>query len=251
MDDQTAGYATDVPYSRTFIRELAPAWLDHVAIVSGLAPPARDAGFAFCDLGCGQGVTTTILAATHPLGQFYGIDAMPSHIEHARRLAGDSAVANAQFFAADFDMAAGMDLPGFDYIVAHGVYSWVNTESQAAMRAFVDRHLKPGGLFYVSYNAAPGRIADQPLQRLVQGLGSTVSGDSRARYRAAAKILRTIADLKPPALSASPFLQALRKNKERFAEAYLVAQAEATGVGSVLSFDQSIDRVATVRRQEP
>lgn len=36
-----------------------------------------------------------------------------------------------------------------------------------------------------------------------------------------------------------------------FAEAYLVAQAEATGVGSVLSFDQSIDRVATVRRQEP
>jgi predicted nucleic-acid-binding protein len=36
-----------------------------------------------------------------------------------------------------------------------------------------------------------------------------------------------------------------------FAEAYLVAQAEATGVGSVLSFDESIDRVATVTRQEP
>jgi predicted nucleic-acid-binding protein len=36
-----------------------------------------------------------------------------------------------------------------------------------------------------------------------------------------------------------------------FAEAYLVAQAEATGVGAVLSFDQSIDRVATVTRQEP
>jgi predicted nucleic-acid-binding protein len=36
-----------------------------------------------------------------------------------------------------------------------------------------------------------------------------------------------------------------------FAEAYLVAQAEATGVGSVLSFDRSIDRVATVRREQP
>lgn len=36
-----------------------------------------------------------------------------------------------------------------------------------------------------------------------------------------------------------------------FAEAYLVAQAETTGVGAVLSFDRSIDRVATVRRQEP
>jgi predicted nucleic-acid-binding protein len=36
-----------------------------------------------------------------------------------------------------------------------------------------------------------------------------------------------------------------------FAEAYLVAQAEATGVGAVLSFDRSIDRISTVRRQEP
>jgi predicted nucleic acid-binding protein len=36
-----------------------------------------------------------------------------------------------------------------------------------------------------------------------------------------------------------------------FAEAYLVAQAEATGVGTVLSFDKSIDRVGTVKRQDP
>lgn len=36
-----------------------------------------------------------------------------------------------------------------------------------------------------------------------------------------------------------------------FAEAYLVAQAEATGVGEVLSFDRSIDRVTTITRREP
>jgi predicted nucleic-acid-binding protein len=36
-----------------------------------------------------------------------------------------------------------------------------------------------------------------------------------------------------------------------FAEAYVVAQAEATGVGTVLSFDKSIDRVAGARRREP
>lgn len=36
-----------------------------------------------------------------------------------------------------------------------------------------------------------------------------------------------------------------------FAEAYLAAQAEATGVGEVLSFDRSIDRLTTVRRREP
>lgn len=40
-------------------------------------------------------------------------------------------------------------------------------------------------------------------------------------------------------------------DRSDFAEAYLVAHAEATGVGSVLSFDQSIDRVVTVTRQAP
>jgi predicted nucleic acid-binding protein len=36
-----------------------------------------------------------------------------------------------------------------------------------------------------------------------------------------------------------------------FAEAYLVAQAEATGIGEIASFDRSIDRVSSVRRREP
>jgi SAM-dependent methyltransferase len=216
------GYPTDVPYVRTFFRSLAPAWLDHVAIVSGFIPPARDAGFAFCELGCGQGVTTAILAATHPDGRFYGIDAMPLHIEHGRRFAAEGAIVNVNFHAADFATAAGMDLPGFDYIVAHGVYSWVSPESQAAMRLFIDRHLKPGGLVYISYNAIPGRATDLPFQRLMRALGITFSGDSMSRFTAAATVVDRLADLKPPALAASSFLHRLRKNKRSVPQPYLV-----------------------------
>jgi 2-polyprenyl-3-methyl-5-hydroxy-6-metoxy-1,4-benzoquinol methylase len=84
---ELAGYVTDVPYVYGFKPMLAPAWLDLVAVLGGVAPPARDRGFAWCDLGCGQGVTAAILAATHPTGTFHGIDAMPAHIEHAARLA--------------------------------------------------------------------------------------------------------------------------------------------------------------------
>ena len=222
LPSQTHGYPTDVPYVRTFFRSLAPAWLDHVAVVSGFIPPARDAGFAFCELGCGQGMTTAILAATHPDGRFYGIDVMPSHIEHARRFATEGTIVNIDFHTADFATAAGMDLPGFDYIVAHGVYSWVNAESKAALRAFIDRHLKPGGLVYISYNAIPGRATDLPFQRLMRALGSTFSGESMSRFTAAATIVDRLADLKPPALAASSFLHRLRKNKKRSAEAYLV-----------------------------
>src|SRR5438552_1796169 len=85
---ELAGYVTDVPYVFGFKPMLAPAWLDLVAVIGGVAPPARADGFAWCDLGCGQGVTAAILAATHPKGTFHGIDAMPGHIDHAARLAG-------------------------------------------------------------------------------------------------------------------------------------------------------------------
>jgi hypothetical protein len=67
---QAEGYVSDVPYVRVFIPHLAPAWLDHVAIICGVAPPMRKEEFAWCDLGCGQGVTAAMLAAMHPAGQF-------------------------------------------------------------------------------------------------------------------------------------------------------------------------------------
>ena len=64
MTREINGYMTDIPYLRDFKPMLAPAWLDHVALAGGVEPPARQDGFAWCDLGCGQGVSAAILAAT-------------------------------------------------------------------------------------------------------------------------------------------------------------------------------------------
>ena len=165
---------------------LAPAWLDHVALVAGIEPPARQNGFAWCDLGCGQGVTAAILAATHPSGVFHGIDAMPAHIDHARRLAAAAAIPNLELHAVDFAAALGLELPQFDYIVAHGVYTWIGPEAQRAVRRFIDRRLKPGGLVYLGYNAMPGWARDLPFQGLVREFGRTFPGDNTARLAAAA-----------------------------------------------------------------
>jgi len=60
--NELAGYVTDVPYVYGFKPMLAPAWLDLVAIIGGVVPPARDGGFAWCDLGCGFGAFTMALA---------------------------------------------------------------------------------------------------------------------------------------------------------------------------------------------
>jgi SAM-dependent methyltransferase len=221
MLSEPASYVTDVPYVRTFVRELAPAWLDHVALVSGFAPPSRDREFAWCDLGCGQGFTAAILAATHPTGRFCGIDFMETHIESAKRFTAECGIKNAEFYAADFAAAGATDFGGFDYIVSHGVYSWVNEQTQNAMRRFIDRHLKPGGIVYVSYYAIPGRAADLPFQRLVRALGLTFSGDSASQCAAAIEIVRKLTELKAPALTGSPMAMNLKDHPAEFQLAYL------------------------------
>ena len=216
------GYATDIPYLRDFKPMLAPAWLDHVALVGGIEPPDRSSGFTWCDLGCGQGVTAAILAATHPNGEFFGVDAMPAHTDHGGRLASAAAIANVRFHAADFAAAIELELPQFDYIVAHGVYSWVDRASQGALLRFVDRRLKPDGLVYLSYNALPGWVRDLPFQRLVQELNRIFPGDSAARFAAAAKIARALADAGVPALADSFIVKELKERPEDYAPAYLV-----------------------------
>src|SRR5258708_26921032 len=188
MTLQSTGYITDVPYAWPFAKELAPAWLDLVALVSGFEPPSRAGGFSWCDLGCGHGLTASILAATHPSGRFCGIDFNASHINGATRFANECEIDNVDFHHADFSTAIETVAGGFDYIVCHGVYSWVDKESQNALLQFVDRHLNPGGLFYVSYYA---RAADLPFQRLARGLGRPFCGDSTSRCGWATEIDHT------------------------------------------------------------
>jgi SAM-dependent methyltransferase len=222
MSADAGGYVTDIPYLRDFKPPLAPAWLDHVALVCGIAPPARGNGFGWCDLGCGQGVTAAVFAATHPDARFYGIDLMPAHIDHARRLAADAGIANATFHAADFVAAAELNLPRFDYIVAHGVYTWIDEPNRQALRALIDRRLRPGGLVYLSYNALPGWAADLPVQHLLRAFHRRVSGDGAARALAAAESVRSLAAAGAPVLAASFVAKELLQRPEDYTAAYLV-----------------------------
>jgi SAM-dependent methyltransferase len=221
MTFRSNGYITDVPYAWPFAKELAPAWLDLVASLSGFEPPSRAGGFSWCDLGCGHGLTASMLAATHSSGRFCGIDFNASHIDGAKRFASECEIDNVDFHHADFSTAVESVAGGFDYIVCHGVYSWVDKESQNALLRFVDRHLNPGGLFYVSYYAMPGRAADLPFQRLVRALGRTFAGDSATRCASAIEITHTLTELQAPALIRSPMATRLKKHPETYDLAYL------------------------------
>jgi SAM-dependent methyltransferase len=219
-----ARYVTDVPYARRFVRELSPAWLDFTALICGFEPPQRSGSFSWCELGCGHGVTPALLAAAQPQGQFHGIDLMPEHIAFAEGLCREAEIPNARFHALDFAAAVELGLPRFDMIVAHGVYTWIDAAAQADLLRFVDRHLKPGGLLYLSYDCLPGWAGDMPLQHLLQTLAAGGSGDSLARLDSADRIVTALQGLGAEALRLGAMGREWEELRRRLPPSYFVHQ---------------------------
>ena len=81
-------YVTDVPYLRSFVRDLSPLTLRLVAALNGFPTPPRD-DFDYCELGSAHGDTTATLAAAYPHARFLGVDINPQHIASAHHLAAE------------------------------------------------------------------------------------------------------------------------------------------------------------------
>ncbi len=180
------GYVRDIEYVPGFYPYQAPAHLDTICLLNGLAPPDRGAAFTWCELGCGQGLTANLIAAAYPDATIHGIDYLPPHIDHARAMAEGAGITNAIFHPSSIaDMADDPSLPLFDYITLHGVYSWVGPSVQADIVRFLERRLKPGGVVLVSYNSLPGWRRIAPLQRLLrahaEAADTRIPSDRRVR----------------------------------------------------------------------
>lgn len=181
MSELPAGeYLTDVPYVRHFWEDLSPAALRLVAALNGFAPPPPIA-FDYCELGAGNGDSLVALAAAYPHARFVGVDLNPEHVSHGRALATRAGLANVRFVEADFEALEGESSAAFDYVVAHGVLSWVGAKKWSAAVRFAEATLRDHGLFYVSYNAMPGSAAMQPLRRLLVDSTRLVPGGSLER----------------------------------------------------------------------
>lgn len=124
MAEWSSGYVADIEYGPGLYRQQAPAHLDLVCLLNGLEPPSAGPDFAWCELGCGQGVTANVVAAANPHATVHAVDFLPAHIAGARAIARAGGLENASFHEVSFeDLAAGTvpDLPAFDYVTLHGV----------------------------------------------------------------------------------------------------------------------------------
>ena len=198
------GYVTDTSYTDQFFRELAPAWLNYVAALNSTPPVALDRPFVYLELGCGFGTSTVVNAGAYPLGVFHGCDIIPAHVEGGRRHAAAFGVANITFHETDFDHLLARGVPPCDFIVLHGVYSWVDEDERAAVRRVIDDRLKPGGLVYVSYNCLPGWASEAPLRKLLVEFSRPHDGDTAQRTAAALDALTTFSRGRPRYFKANP-----------------------------------------------
>jgi SAM-dependent methyltransferase len=129
--------------------------------------------FSYADLGCGNGFTTLVVAATCPHADVWGFDFNPAHVEFANRLAEQAGLSNVRFVESSFgglDNARDGVLPDFDLMVSHGVLSWISPENRRHLIGAMTNRLKPGGLVYLSYNVTTGWSAMVPVRRLMRML---------------------------------------------------------------------------------
>jgi SAM-dependent methyltransferase len=163
ISDWTSGYVADIGYTYGYYEHLNPLRAKLAFINSGLRFPEVSSA---CELGFGQGLSANIHAASSTT-IWYGTDFNPSHASFAQKLAADSNNQAKLFDDSFAQFAARTDLPDFDYIGLHGIWSWISDENRAVIVDFIGRKLKPGGVLYVSYNTQPGWAGMVPMRELL------------------------------------------------------------------------------------
>ena len=112
--------------------------------------------FHLTELGCGDGANLLPIAFYHPDSTFIGIDNAESGLSRAREGARQIGLQNIQFMQKDICEIEQAEIVQCDYIIAHGLYSWVSDDIREAILQFCRNGLSATGLAFISYNAQPG-----------------------------------------------------------------------------------------------
>jgi len=175
MSDWTDGYVNEISYTTGYYPEMSPWMIYYAILAQGYRPPKVDQPFNFCELGSGLGFSANLHAAGNPLASFYCTDFNPVHTVASKELASEAGIENIQFLDKSFADFAELELPEFDIIALHGIFSWVSKQNREIILEIIRKQLRPGGAVYISYNAQPGCSTMQPLRALMNQLAATTS----------------------------------------------------------------------------
>jgi methyltransferase-like protein/SAM-dependent methyltransferase len=143
-----------IPYPSNPFRQTRPERLAAVAKLFGLdAPPAENC--SVLEIGCSMGGNLLVMAQDHPRSRYLGIDASARQIAEGWKTVEALGLKNLQLRHLDI-LDVTEELGRFDYIICHGVFSWVPARVQDKILEICQRQLAPSGVAYISYNTYPG-----------------------------------------------------------------------------------------------
>lgn len=160
----TSGYVAEIDYTYGYYGELNPLRCRLPLLFGGYAVPRQFTNA--CELGFGQGISVNMHAAGAAT-QWHGNDFNPSQAAFAQDLATVSGLGAKLSDEAFAEFCMRDDLPGFDFIGLHGIWSWISDDNRRVLVDFIRRKLNVGGVLYISYNTQPGWAAMMPMRHLL------------------------------------------------------------------------------------
>ncbi len=195
----------DVPYDSRPFPQSHPARSAAIAKLFGLTPPVLKNG-RILELGCAAGGNLIPMAAMFPDAQFLGVDLSVVQIEQGRERITELGLTNIELrhqSIADLSNTDGL----FDYIICHGVYSWVPASVRDAIMRVCRENLNDNGIAYISYNVFPGWRLRGALRDAIL---FHVEGEPDPR-RKVAMARQMLAQLAEASDASTPYGQMLRK----------------------------------------
>jgi SAM-dependent methyltransferase/methyltransferase-like protein len=155
----------EVLYPARCIPQTHPNRLAAIACLRGLNPAPLDR-CRVLELGCNFGINLAAMAGEFPESEFVGVDLAGNPIAAGREFAAGLRLGNLSLHARDLVTVTRAEFGRFDYLIAHGLYSWVPAPVRVRILEICQELLAPDGVAYISYNAYPGNH----LRELVRGM---------------------------------------------------------------------------------
>ncbi len=175
-----------LPYNSNPFPQTHPARLRGLAQLFGLKTTPVS-GARILELGCAAGGNIIPLAALYPNAHFVGVDLSRTQVSAGRARIAELGLTNIEIRCQSFTELTNSD-GLFDYIICHGVYSWVPAPVRDAVLRICSDFLSPTGVAIISYNVLPGWRMLQPLRdAFLMQMPSSI--DPRTRVTAARQLL--------------------------------------------------------------
>ena len=174
----------EVTYPSMVFPHIRPDQIGAISVLHGVTPENIER-CRVLELGCGDGTNLLSIAYTMPESHCVGLDLSGPRIDEANEYATAIGIANAEFHKLDLLEYEPGKFGEFDFIIAHGVYSWVPEPVREKVLWILEKSLKPNGVGFISYNLYPGwhirevtrhamqfqtELIDEPIEKAKNGV---------------------------------------------------------------------------------